>query len=244
MPRDTLIRILLYPALLLQAAWVILRAERMPEPPGPRNGRIGTGPELRLLILGDSSAAGVGCPTQAEALSGQLPPRLADTVTVDWRVEAESGATTADTLDRLAGLEGASGPFDVVVLGLGVNDVTHSVTLKAWLSRQNRLFDMLTERFGARVVYVSGLPPLGLFPALPHPLRWILGQTAIRFDQAIQRVVEERAELRFISLAFEANPSLMAYDGFHPLPVIYAEWADRLEAAIRADLLLLTGSDR
>ena len=66
----------LFPLFALQALWVVARAERLPEPPGPRSGVGGDGPDLRLLILGDSSAAGVGAERQEDALSGQLAARL------------------------------------------------------------------------------------------------------------------------------------------------------------------------
>jgi hypothetical protein len=50
----------LAPVLLLQGLRVRLVTPRLPEPPGPRAGSAGQGPALRLLIAGDSAAAGVG----------------------------------------------------------------------------------------------------------------------------------------------------------------------------------------
>ncbi len=69
--------IALGPLLLLQGRHVRRVTPVLPEPPGPRQGRSGAGPALRLLILGDSAAAGVGASTQGEALSGQLVQTLA-----------------------------------------------------------------------------------------------------------------------------------------------------------------------
>ena len=55
------------PVLLAQGHYVRRVTPRLPEPEGLRQGVEGSGPPLRLLILGDSSAAGVGVATQAEA---------------------------------------------------------------------------------------------------------------------------------------------------------------------------------
>ena len=55
------------------------RALRLPEAEGPRAGSAGEGPALRLLILGDSSAAGVGTTHQEEALLGQMRKRFSQT---------------------------------------------------------------------------------------------------------------------------------------------------------------------
>lgn len=221
------------PVWLAQGLHLALTAPRLPEAAGPRAGRIGAG-RLRLLIAGDSSAAGVGAHTQAQALSGRLAAALAD-LEPDWRLVARTGATTAATLARLRALPPA--PADVAVLALGVNDVTRAVPLARWLDAQAALIGHLTGDLGARRVVLTGVPPMGAFPALPRPLRGVLGARASRFDAALAELVAQRPEVRH--LAFDPallDPGLMAEDGYHPGPVLYARWADALARAIRADL--------
>jgi hypothetical protein len=57
------------PLLIAQALRVRRNVVRLEEPPGARSGSEGAGAPLRLLITGDSAAAGVGARTQEEALS-------------------------------------------------------------------------------------------------------------------------------------------------------------------------------
>ncbi|MCC5985883.1 MAG: SGNH/GDSL hydrolase family protein, partial [Rhodobacteraceae bacterium] len=166
------------PVLLAQAAGVAWRASRLPEAAGKRRGRAGEGAVLRLLIAGDSSAAGVGVTRQADALSGQLVAALADDFAVDWRLEAASGATAARTRARLAGL--APARFDVAVLALGVNDTTRLVAPARWTAQYAALADLLAARFGVGRIYATGVPPLDRFPALPQPLAGVLGARAGR----------------------------------------------------------------
>ncbi|RMD81354.1 MAG: SGNH/GDSL hydrolase family protein, partial [Candidatus Dadabacteria bacterium] len=64
---EPLATITLGPLLLWQGWRVRLNVPRLPEAPGPRQGRAGKGPLLRLLIVGDSAAAGVGAAHQDEA---------------------------------------------------------------------------------------------------------------------------------------------------------------------------------
>ena len=52
------------PVLWIQGTYVRKVAQRLPEPPGERSGVVGAGPHLRVLITGDSAAAGVGADTQ------------------------------------------------------------------------------------------------------------------------------------------------------------------------------------
>ena len=196
-------RVVLFPLLVIQALQVRNRALKLPEAAGPRSGVSGNGDALRLLVLGDSSAAGVGAAHQDHALLGQLVGHLSQSHTVHWQLEATTGHTTKDALHRLDGL----GPkqFDIAVVALGVNDVTRAVPLRLWLARQARLIETLSTTFGVRHILLSGLPPMGEFPLLPHPLRWILGRQATRFDHHLRRTVGARPNVSVTPLEFELS---------------------------------------
>ncbi|MGY6536842.1 MAG: SGNH/GDSL hydrolase family protein [Pararhodobacter sp.] len=220
----------------LQGGWVALRTPRLPEAAGPRQGRQGTGPTLRLLIAGDSSAAGVGAALQDAALSGQLAQALADHFAVDWRLIARSGATTAATLAHLRGAIGPGERYDAAVLALGVNDVIRQVPMRRWLAHQQALHDHLAGPLGVRHVYASGVPPMGRFPALPGTLAALLGARAARFDAALADLsacLEGHRHLPFQAELLDS--AVMAADGFHPGAAAYTHWAATLARAIRAD---------
>ncbi len=212
----------LAPLLLAQGMRVRRRALILPEPPGNRAGQTGNGPELSLLIAGDSAAAGVGARHQNEALLGQTLASLCPHFSVRWRLEAVSGATTGATLKRLQGIEPAR--FCVAITSLGVNDVTSGAGLGSWLKQQVALRELLRERHHARLIVVSGLPPVHLFPALPQPLRWHLGLRARQFDRALRAAVAAEPDCVFISLDVSGSTDDMARDGFHPGPEIYRRW--------------------
>lgn len=226
-------RALLMPVLAFQALHVRHKALILPEAAGERSGTVGNGPDLRLLVLGDSSAAGVGVQTQDAALSGQLIRRLADRFRLHWALDAKTGATTRSTLARLAGARPF--PVDAVVLALGVNDTTRLVPRRRWLADQLRLYDILRQDYGAKRLYVSGIPPLGQFPLLPHPLRWVIGRHAETLDTALQHALSGQADCAHIRFDLPLDPGLMAEDGFHPGPVIYREWASILAERIAQD---------
>ena len=71
------LKLALAPLLVAQALATRRRAPVLPEAEGPREGRVGRGAgALRLLIAGDSSAAGVGVAHQRDALAGHLTRAL------------------------------------------------------------------------------------------------------------------------------------------------------------------------
>jgi len=222
--RHALATIALGPVLLAQGRHVRRTTPLLAEPEGAREGITGSGPLLRLLVLGDSAAAGVGARTQDDALSGQLAVTLAPTFRLQWKLLAFTGATTADILGRLR--QEAAADYDVVVTSLGVNDVTARLSLATWRRQQLELVDLLTRRFDTRRILLSGLPPMHRFPALPQPLRWYIGSRARDFDRVLAEVAASRPGCEFLALGHEMmDASAMASDGFHPGPPIYALWA-------------------
>lgn len=236
---DVAARVVLLPVLIGQAVYLRKTFLLLPEPDGPRSGMAGDGPPLRMLIIGDSSAVGIGVATQDLALSGQITQRLAPNRQVTFDLIAKSGARTADALAWLEAAPKAS--YDVVVTALGVNDVTKGVSLRSWLQLQAQLFDTLGDRFGARRIIVSGLPPVGQFPLLPHPLRWILGRQAVRFDRNLRALVAQRPDCVAVTFEVTLDKTNMAADGFHPGPTVYAAWAEAIVQLIVTDPLLLDG---
>jgi lysophospholipase L1-like esterase len=230
---QAMLSILLGPLLLMQGLWVRLRTPILPEPDGARVGRTGAGPPLRLLVLGDSSAAGVGAAAQSEALLGRLVEHLGRDYTVFYRLVAATGATTKDTLNLLTKED--PGPHDVVVTALGLNDLTGGRKLEAWLADQKRLLDLLLAKCQPRVILISSLPPVHRFPALPQPLRWYLGTGAKTFNAARQALARATGTL-FLSLDFALDVSQMASDGFHPGGGVYREWGQRAAERIRERL--------
>lgn len=230
---DTLVRIAISPLLITQALRVRRMAQSLPEAAGARQGNTGSGLKLRLQIIGDSSGAGVGVATQKEALAGQLASALAVEFSVDWQLDAVTGATTRSTLTRLENARARQ--TDIVVVALGVNDVTRLIPRKRWFMQQRLLFDRINTLYAPKRIYVSGMPPLEEFPLLPNPLRWTLGRHAKRLETALLTRIKAAPEVCYLPFALEPQIDLMASDGFHPSGVLYKIWADELANQIMSD---------
>ena len=93
------LKLVLAPLLVAQAMATRRRAPVLPEADGPRDGVSARGERaaLRLLIAGDSSAAGVGVAHQDMALAGHLARTLrvrACAARSHWVLRARTGLTT------------------------------------------------------------------------------------------------------------------------------------------------------
>jgi hypothetical protein len=228
-----LVALLILPVLLMQGRQVRKRAHKLPEAIGERQGSTNdsTKPPLGILIIGDSSAAGVGASHQDTALLGQLVNNLKKHFHLSWTLIARTGAQTQDLSKMLDSAEFGN-TVDIVVTSLGVNDVTSLQGAKHWLNEQNKLHQYCFQTLGAKHVIVSGMPPMHRFPLLPQPLRWIMGNRAKEFYclQAIN--IGKCANKTYEPLAFDMNKSAMAIDGFHPGPLIYHQWGLNLSERI------------
>ncbi|URI10677.1 SGNH/GDSL hydrolase family protein [Aquincola tertiaricarbonis] len=230
----------LAPALLWQGRRLRRTALRLPEPEGDRRGTVPGDAErgvARILVVGDSSAAGVGVAHQQQALAEPIAQALARRTgcEVHWQLAAQSGLDTvgARAYVRTLHLHRA----DVIICALGVNDVTAQRSARRFVGEYQVLLRELRQRTRARICVLSGVPPMQLLPAAPQPLRWYLGQCARRLDQALQDFCAREGRLRYLPLDW-AKGAEMAPDGFHPGPAQYARWAEMNAEAVARALVL------
>ena len=215
----------------------------LPEAAGPRKGAAGRGaPVLQVLIAGDSSAAGVGVVRVQDAMAGLFPASLAARLDrpVSWRLIARTGLTASGLLALLrTELSDHAPAFDVVVIVVGVNDVTARRPLGEWLSDLQALRELLAALAPAAQIVWSGLPPMHRFPVLPNPLRAYLGARARQFDAALVRWVATDPAMRHLPIPALQGEELMASDGFHPGPQGHRLWGELLTQAV-AQILDIT----
>jgi lysophospholipase L1-like esterase len=231
-------RAVLGPLLFAQASRLRRTALELPEASGAREGYAGTSRLLlRLLIAGDSSAAGVGAPTQDQALAGQVARELARRVgaRVRWQLVAASGARSEDVLHML--MRGRLHRADVGIVIVGVNDITKEVPLQQALRKRGQIVAVMRKRAGVRHVLFPALPELERFPSLPQPLAWYAGRHARRNNAAQAAWATGQAGASHVAMDGVLDPALMADDGFHPGPRLYAKVARRLAAHIKNEVL-------
>ncbi|MBB4686876.1 SGNH/GDSL hydrolase family protein [Amycolatopsis jiangsuensis] len=224
--------VLLAPVLVVQAVRVRRATPRLPGAAGPAKGAVGAGHPLRIAVLGESTVDGVGAPTHAEALTGQLAGLLAEAGReVRWQAVGRTGATARNVLHELVP---RLQPADVLVVVLGVND---TLALHSAARFRRELLEVVVaarRRLGDVPVMLAGVPPLGSFPALPRPLQDVLGARASALDRAV-RALDRLPAVTYTPFAEDLlSPELFAVDGFHPGPAGYREWARVLAEGLPA----------
>lgn len=226
--------IALIPSLIIQGNAVKKNTLRLPEPEGQRQGTVGTGKALSVLILGDSAAAGVGVETQEDALLGAVLNQLQDGYEISYQLEATTGHTSGQVIQTVKNMPNQN--FDVVITSVGVNDITKLTQPKDWIQKQQQLYAEINRKFMPELVIASGVPPMNMFPALPHPLAWLFGQYAKGMNKNLAKFVQQQSNMQWIEYDLQRFKSLnleMAKDGFHPSKEIYTLWGKQVADKIR-----------
>ncbi|MEC5210971.1 lysophospholipase L1-like esterase [Psychrobacter sp. PL15] len=267
--------LLFAPIYLYQGRKVRRNTLRLPEPKGVRYGRVKLDASidnssdnrqtLNIIIVGDSSAAGVGSQTQQQALAGKLILALQQQALVNkvfgaqfnaltWSVQATTGHTSFDILRRLYILSKPSQPLDVMVISVGTNDTTANVSAHEWQQQLEDIIAIAKRKFGVRTLIFSRLPQMAQMPALPAPLNGFMGAKANRLDEILQQVCADHDGVTYMATDFarmleeHSNGSpidiavMFASDGFHPSSLMYGYWAQQL-AVLITQLLNPTSKD-
>ncbi len=224
----------LAPVLVVQGTGVRRRTPVLPEAAGPRSGVVGGGgPPLTVAVVGESPAAGVGVPTQDDALAARFAAALAAGTRreVHWRLSARTGTTAERATPRL--VPALAGPAaDAVLVQLGVNDTLRLRSRAAWRRDVTALLDALAPLVAPDgVVVLAGLPDLAAFPTLPQPLRGVLGRHARALDRELGVLASARPGVQHAPAPPLSGADHFAADGFHPNAAAVREWAAALAGA-------------
>ncbi|HSU15872.1 SGNH/GDSL hydrolase family protein [Longimicrobium sp.] len=223
----------LLPVLLVQGKGVRRRTPRLPDAAGPVEGFVpGAGEPLRLLVLGESTVAGIGAAAHEQALTGRVAAALAERTerAVRWRAAGRSGANAREAAGLVATLPDERA--DAVVISLGVNDTLRFRPPALWARDVARLVEAVRARAGPAPVVLAPVPPMHAFPALPQPLRAILGARARRLDAALARLAARLPTTAHVALWVEPAPGLFCEDGFHPSEAGYTVIGEHLAAGL------------
>ena len=229
---------LFLPVSALQGLWLRFTATRLPEATGDRTGVNGQGESLYLLAMGDSIIAGVGTGTMDRSLPVQFARELARdrACSVHWRVEGENGADIADLRERINSLD-QDQQADLILISIGVNDVTGLSSTRRWRNQFKTLVLELKRKWPQAQVIFAGLPPMGRFPLPPQPLRFTLGLRAATLDGIAAGVISQQLNMLHIPTDLDPVHQEFCEDGFHPSAEACGTWAEALAQRLKSDTL-------
>jgi len=209
------------------------RVLRLPSASPPHRGGVpGLGTPIRVLAIGESSISGVGVSCSTQSMTAVAARTLARRTgrPASWRVHGFSGATARQAMKQLMPRI-AREPADLLIIAFGINDATSYRSPVAFADDLAALVTTARQRVGDAAVVIAGVAPLTSFPALPWPLRAILGWRTAALQAAADRLAARLPKIVVERFAAPPGPELFAEDGFHPNPRAHALWGEKIAAA-------------
>ena len=217
----------LTPVFLAQAAWVIRRLPALPDARKPWSGALAGPDPIRLLVVGDSTAAGVGVTEQEDGLPGNIARELKHRFTrgTEWRVVAETAVDTRGLVTRhLDGLTEAAA--DLIFVTVGSSDAIKLRPQSAFARDLTALLECLRKSSPDALILVSQLPRFAQLKQFAEPLKSGLARNSALLDATLIAVVSPMHGVRAVATPPIYPPGTLSEDGLHPNARGYRDWID------------------
>ena len=222
---------------LIEGLYVKYNGTVEPRPNTPRQAHtLGSGPELSYVVMGDSTAVAQGG-VYAEGYATKTAEFLAKTNRVTWINVAVSGSRAKDVAGKQLPQALVHKP-DVVLIGVGANDVTHLTSIGSVRASLASTIDQLRSQNPKVRIVLTGSPDMGSVPRFPQPVRWYAGKRTASLNSMVGKLADEK-HVTFAQIAketgpyFRKHPEAFAADKFHPTTQGYQLWTPVIIKALQ-----------
>lgn len=217
------------PFLYLQGQYIRRKIGRLPDASGDNKGLFKkTDEAVKLLVLGESTAAGVGARTHETGLAGQFARFLGEKLgkSVAWDVVGRSGITIGETIDELVPKIPAEN-YDFIMLALCGNEVLKLRSPRRSRRDMQKLIAILRENNPNATFFITNAPAVRLSPVLPFPIKNILGNLSALHDANAREFTAELDRVYYFHQPSSVPENFFA-DGLHPSEAGYTAWSKRM----------------
>ncbi|WP_456461115.1 SGNH/GDSL hydrolase family protein [Reichenbachiella sp.] len=210
---------------------------------------------IKVLVVGESTMAGVGVETHREGFAGTLAHELSIrlNLNVNWKVQAKSGITVSRvSKELLAELD--ENNWDLVVIGIGGNDAFKLNNPVRWKAQTRSLIQDLNGKFGNVPIVFTNMPPIKEFPAFTPLMKWTIGNLVEILGESLKQVVAEFENVYYSSEVISIETWSKKYnlsndigfyfsDGVHPSKLTYQTLARQSAEFIEKNEILKLDSE-
>lgn len=225
---------LLSPIALYLGLKVRSRTPRLLPPSGAKTGHIGKAgtTTYKILIIGDSSAAGVGVDDISESIGPQLAQILHHKTgaTVSWRIAGANSAISEEVRDHVVP-HLQRDTYTHIVLCVATNDMKNFLTDRRFKKGFGGLLYALHAKWPDTPIIWTPMLDMTTVPGLPPLLCRILQMRADIINRRGRQLCRERHAIVAPRLD-STDPAGFSVDGFHASAAGYHYWAGVLAQTI------------
>ena len=231
----------LYPALPLLLLQALNVRRKNPTPPAfSEELTLGEG-KKNILIVGESTVAGVGASSVEFTLASHLFTFLGS----DYKLTnlGKNGLRVAQTYAHFgAKISGIKDSAEGILIFLGANDCFKLTHPKKFRNHLDHLISTLNSDFSPLWIYLADIPPVHLFPAFPSFLQSFLKTQRYFLQQELKAISEKNKRIIWDQLKLDFNRDFFAADGVHPSDEGYQRIAEFAFEGLKARNLVKSKS--
>ena len=220
---------------LPQAIGVKRKTIRLPSASGPREQLLThpsaqTAQPLMLLHYGESTVDGVGVADTRMGFTAQIATSLQPQInrSIRYVIRGQNGIKLKALVEQLPI---QTQHWDVAIITMGVNDCKGLTPITQWRKQLEACISILQQQQSGPIFFTQ-VPPMAQFPALPAPLKYLLGLRSYVLNLVIQQVCQAHNNVYLLHGDLNIEPGMMAEDGFHPSEKGYKDWAKQITPSI------------
>ena len=234
----SLVSIPLLPLMYYQGKKIKESVPRLPEAINP-SGYVDMGAKKtkNILLIGESTFAGVGVSTHEDGFCGTFSKELAHNINenIRWEVLAKSGYTAGKVGRELIPQINAK-ELDLIIIGLGGNDAFTLNSPKKWGRNVKKLISLIREKFPNTPIFLTNMPPIKEFPAFTKTIKLVVGNLVEILGETLDEIANDEKLVYYndevVTIStwtkrynIENNISNFFSDGVHPSQLTYQTWA-------------------
>ena len=236
-----IIAVPLLPILYFQGQKIRKNVPNLPEAKNPK-GYIKTASEktLKLLVIGESTIAGVGVDFHENGFTGALAKEISQKTnqSILWKVYAKSGYTAKMVRKKII-LTIEDSTADIIVIGLGGNDAFKLNSPDVWMFQINFLIKTLKRKFPKTPIYFTNMPPIKEFPAFTNAIKFVIGNLVEILGKRLDRRVINKENVHYNNEVIilknwqkrhnlKGDVDVFFSDGVHPSKLTYQTWGKEM----------------
>ncbi len=178
-----------------------------------------------VLILGESTVAGVGATEPQFSLAGQFFQLFEKNISV--KNIGKNGLLAKNALQLLENTLSESGfNYSGIFIFLGANDCFKLTQPKTYRSQLEMLLGHVLQNHTPEWVYLADIPPVHLFPAFSGRMKRQLQIQRDYIRAEMRKIAEQDSKIIFDPIQVDLSSEFFAADGIHPSDLGYQKIAE------------------
>ncbi len=194
--------------------------------------QLGISDKSKILIIGESTAAGVGASSSDKTIAYRVFKELGNSTAI---LNIGKNGLLAARLHSLLihGLDDDNWKAETAIILIGANDCFKFTPPGKFYKNLSDFKTTIQAEIGTKQIILPAIPPVNLFPSIPPVLRFFLGWHRKILMAEIQKLANAHDSIFLIDFKMDFPKTFFADDGIHPSDSGYEMMAKEISDTIQ-----------